>query len=30
MILTYDLVSRITVSGISPILFVVGIPNLVC
>ena len=30
VILTYDLVSRITVSGAYPILFDVGIPNLVC
>ena len=30
MILTYDLVSRIIVSGAYPILFDVGIPNLVC
>ena len=28
--LTYDLVSRIIVSGAYPILFDVGIPNLVC
>ena len=30
VILTYDLVSRIIVSGAYPILFDVGIPNLVC
>ena len=30
MTLTYDLVSRIIVSGAYPILFEEGIPNLVC